>query len=123
MIEIRQTPFGRGIFATEDIPSGTIVERSPLITFEYGEYISKTLDDYVFFHGDQKCLCLGMGSLFNHNNGYNIDTKFGSRENFNNSTHPGFLEFIARRDITRGEELCIYYGDGWWEKRNTQNIS
>ena len=115
MIEIRSTEFGRGVFATCDIPTGTVVEKSPLITFRKHEVIPKTLENYVFSHNDEMCLCLGIGSLFNHSNDRNVDTKYETKcSSFNNSDNPGVMAFIARVDILKGEQLFISYGDTWW---------
>ena len=115
MIEIRNSQFGRGVFAACDIPVGTVVEKSPLITFRRHEEIPKTLENYVFSHNGEMCLCLGVGSLFNHSNDRNVDTMYETKcPSFNNSDNPGVMTFTARRDILKDEQLFISYGDTWW---------
>ncbi|KAF8964191.1 hypothetical protein BDZ97DRAFT_2075331 [Flammula alnicola] len=51
-------------------------------------------------------LAIGLGSLFNHsespNVSYTLDTKTDS------------IQYTAVRDVTPGEELCIYYGQNLW---------
>jgi len=128
-IHLRQnTPKGRGVFATAPIPSGTILETSPVLLltpeenkthiehttlyhYTYNWPLVSTSDrDSSSQSGETipttktQAVVLGLGSLFNHS----------SREQ-----NVGWLRDLERqvivyralRNIAPGEELCISYGD------------
>lgn len=97
---------GRGVFASRKIKKGTIVERSPLITFNKKdtELLENTLlDKYCFeYKKDRVCLALGVGSLFNHDMDNNIVAILNYDKNV--------MEFKTTKEIYKGEELYINYG-------------
>ncbi|CAO1622565.1 unnamed protein product [Sympodiomycopsis kandeliae] len=104
---------GRGVYASRPLPSGTIVEISPVLLFnksEWDNYGSKTiLDCYTFKWGrmGEMALALGLGSLFNH-------SKFPSVAFYiDRSSHS--IRYQLVRDVVAGEELCISYGP--WGKQ------
>ncbi len=98
---------GRGVFAARDIEDGEIIEVCPVIVFP--ERDKKLLDqtflyDYYFDwgeNGSEFALCLGYGSLYNHdyepNAEYTMD--FGSET----------IDFHALRNIRAGEEITVSY--------------
>ncbi len=98
---------GRGVFTTKSIPTGTVVEISPVLVFSAKERkdIEKTkLFDYIFEWGARRRmagLALGYISLYNHdyaaNCGYEMDFKHN------------FMTIRTVRSIKKGEELCINY--------------
>jgi SET domain-containing protein len=121
MLEVRQSQYGRGIFATRDIKKDELLEVSPVIIFpkEEFKYLEKTtLIDYVFWWGkdfDECALALGIGSLFNHSRTPNAI--------FKRKLKKGTINFYAYTDIKEGEEIQINYnGDPddktrlWFEK-------
>ena len=76
MIEVKSCKYGRGVFATETIPKGTVIELSPVIIFPHTN--GKTpneeiLDLYMYSWCFSYALALGYGSLFNHNSDPNVD--------------------------------------------------
>lgn len=116
---------GRGVFAARRIADGEIIEICPVIVFSTAdkEHLDKTfLYDYYFDWGEdgtEFALCLGYGSLYNHdyspNAEYTMD--FGSKT----------IDFHALRDIGPGEEITVSYnGDPenkepvWFEKGRGQ---
>ena len=118
-LEIRQTECGRGLFALCDIPVDTVVEKSPLISFDTFPH---SLRDYIFSRqhsrGTQHCLCLGLGSLFNHSDDYNVDTKYIKNDKkFDNCDNPGVMLFTTKKPVAAGEQLFISYGAGWFDSR------
>lgn len=110
MIEVKTSPisdgeFNRGVFATVDIPKGTLFHEAPVIAYpnEQHEHIEKTLmADYAFEYGiGRTAILLGYGMLFNHSYEPNADYEI----NFDNQT----FDFFAHKDVKAGEELFINY--------------
>lgn len=102
-IELRDAEYGRGVFATENLPKGTLVEESPAVYAHKGVQEDSVMIAYLFDGPlpDRPIVCLGYGSLFNHSDVPNIVWQ----SNIENTT----MRFYAYRDIERGEELCISY--------------
>ncbi|KAF1830875.1 protein methyltransferase [Decorospora gaudefroyi] len=110
------TPKGRGVFATKDIPARTIIDICPVVVLgleENKEHIEKTsLYHYTYnwptidVSGKPKtaqAVIFGLGSMFNHST---------QEQNVGWIRDPSRLVIIYRalRDIAAGEELCISYG-------------
>ncbi|THH39715.1 SET domain-containing protein-lysine N-methyltransferase [Neolewinella litorea] len=109
---IRQSPLGgRGVFTSEAITGGTVVELAPVVVVspEDRKIIHGTgLHDYYFvWDGDGAAIALGYGSLYNHSTTPNLD--FEMDYDFEQ------VRFTARRDIAPGEELLIDYVIGGGE--------
>jgi SET domain-containing protein len=106
---------GRGVFTSEDIAAGSLVETAPVIVMSADDrkYIDQTLlHDYIFEWGESKeecCMALGYIPLYNHscesNCEYEMD--FESRQ----------IYIKAVRDIKAGDELFINYNGSWNEKK------
>ena len=107
-IEVRKSKYGRGLFALKDIEAGVLIELSPVIEIPKNEtkHITKTiLTTYSFYlepKEDIECICLGLGSLFNHSNKPNLKVKrdFSKKE----------LSFYITKKVIEDEELFIDYG-------------
>ena len=114
--EIRESPGkGLGVFAAEKIFKHEIFERAAVLVFSADVFkvLSKTdefagryhiLNSYVFsWEAGECCIVWGNGSLYNHGNGdlsncsYRMQTKIPC------------VEFFAKRDIEKGEEIIIHY--------------
>lgn len=107
----RSNIHGIGLFATDDIPRGCMVERSPVIICD--RYTFKCLDDimgirhilsdYPFkWNKHESAFALGYSGLINHNHDDpNILFKF-------NYDYPA-IEYYAKRTIKKGEELTMQY--------------
>ncbi|MFN9233217.1 MAG: SET domain-containing protein, partial [Planctomyces sp.] len=96
---------GRGVFARQLIPAGTVFEKVPLLVIpakevlecEHGSFLSQ----YVFEYGrGTVALALGFGSLYNHSFTPNARYDDAGRQ---------VKEFRALRDIQPGEEITINY--------------
>lgn len=102
---------GRGVFTSENIAAGTVLESSPVIVMSAADrlLLDKTpLHDYIFEWGegkDQCCMALGYVPVYNHsfesNCEYEMD--FSNRQ----------VSIKAIRDIRAGEELFINYNGDW----------
>lgn len=113
-IEIRKSPIhGYGVFATTDIPSGSLLEECTFIPIPEG-----VRNDYVFWyprggtpntenHKFSHVVIFGYGSLYNHGDNANATWTTDIDANI-------FL-FHAQLDIKKNEEILIYYGDeNYW---------
>ncbi|EOR00933.1 hypothetical protein E3P92_00367 [Wallemia ichthyophaga] len=111
---------GRGVFASQPIKIGEVVEISPVLLFTKEEYTQHgqhtALDDYTFVWPDRSGrmgLAMGIGSMFNHHKQPNVS--------YSINTHTLTITFKTTRHININDELCISYGPEsklWW--RNTQ---
>jgi len=102
-----------GVFATKDIPKGTVIETCYLIKVDTKVEELGNLYGYVFKYpkkGTFQHLVLpcGYGSIYNHddsNNAYWVD-----------SDKPMHFDYIATKDIEAGEEICTHYGATYWSQ-------
>jgi len=115
-LTIIDTPnMGRGVFTSEPIPLGTIVEISPVIVMgpEDRILLDKTpLHDYIFEWGeDRKQCCMAMGyvPVYNHASPSNCEYEM----DYDDDT----ITVTAVRDIEPGEELFINYNGDWDDAR------
>ena len=102
---------GKGVFTSENIKSGTVLEISPVLIMEAADriHLDKTrLHDYIFEWGEagkQVCMALGYVPIYNHaylsNCTYEMDYESDS------------INIIAVQDILKGEELFINYNGAW----------
>jgi SET domain-containing protein len=102
---------GRGVFTSESLSQGDLIEICPIIKLPDGDlaYIDKTtLYDYYFLweeEGYRGCIALGYGSIYNHHIKPNSDLLF----DYEDST----IKILANQAIEPGEELFIdYTGSG-----------
>lgn len=106
LIEIRQIRGkGRGVFATELIEEGTLIEKVPVLVMREDDVMSETcgelLQHYVFEWGKGTvALALGFGSMYNHS--------FSPNARYDDEGRRTKI-FTALRDIQPGEEITINY--------------
>ncbi|KAF2430645.1 hypothetical protein EJ08DRAFT_588625, partial [Tothia fuscella] len=111
---------GRGIFATLPIPTGTIIDISPVLPLgiqENVEHIQKSCLSHYTYNWPTpdsagkvqtgQAIVLGLGSMFNHSTS---SQNVGWERNIEGLV----IVFKALRDIAVGEELCISYGAHLW---------
>src|SRR4051812_5675883 len=90
---------GRGMFSTQTIKAGEVIERCPIILIPETEIPSlrqTKLLNYYFMWGDdprhhRAGICLGFGSLYNHSYSPNATYKKLIEEEL--------IEFVALQDI------------------------
>lgn len=98
---------GRGVFTTEDIPVGTTIEVSPVITLSPEEraHVEKTeLFNYIFEWGENytgAAVALGYVSMYNHSYSSNCIYEM----DFENVE----MRIRTVKPIHQGEELTINY--------------
>lgn len=102
---------GRGVFASQDIAKGTVVEIAPVIvlTGEERKLLDQTLlHDYIFEWGEgeqQCCMALGYVSIYNHDYQSNCEYEM----DFEHQQ----ITIKSIRSIPAGEELFINYNGDW----------
>lgn len=113
---------GWGVFASEDIIEGEVIEEVPVLTLPINKgEVSGILLDYRFnwpqgVEWEEQVIGLGFASLYNHSDTANaywvsdLDKKT--------------FKFISNRDISAGEEILIWYGDisYWNDGRDHINV-
>jgi len=98
---------GRGVFSTEDIPAGSVIEICPVILLppdQVKAIESTELYDYYFqwTEDEQSCaIALGYGSLYNHS--------FKPNARYYTDFETNTLDIIALNDIPAGEEITFNY--------------
>ena len=107
---------GRGVFTSENIDEGTIIEESPVIVMNMAErkLIDQTiLHDYIFEWGEKKdecCMALGYIAAYNHSYKSNCEYEM----DFDQNT----ISIKTMHFIKAGEELFINYNGDWNEQKS-----
>ena len=110
-LEIKDGPYGRGVFATRAFAAGEALEHCPTLELPGDEVVGQ-LGDYVFGSNeneDDVILLLGYGMLYNHSSEPNCEYI---------QEAPRVIMFQTLRAVEPGEELFIDYGEEWWDTRN-----
>jgi SET domain-containing protein len=109
----------RGIFATRDIKTGEIVEKVPLLKFSLKDINKPSkLFDYLLQdpESENAMFMLGYGSLYNDSS-----NKINARwENYNKDND--YLDIVAIKDIAKGDEIYVSYGENYWKSRGVAKI-
>jgi len=99
---------GLGVFATDFIQKGELIEECYLITLPLPPEHQNILEDYRFNYPQGKnpteqVLPLGYGCIYNHSNDNNAFWQ----------NHPKYkaFQFFAKNHIFSGEEICTFYGN------------
>lgn len=144
-LEIKESKIpnaGLGVFAINDIPARTIIEKSPVVItsnqiFDYLEQdlipgVRNVLCDYAFgWEAGTWVWPLGWGGIYNHSFDANVKWSKYIEEGSNS------LVYTTKRDIKAGEELFVRYcwtserlwfaddsvDMGHWEPPNSPGIS
>ena len=108
--EVKESPGkGFGVFATEFIQKGEIIEECHLITLPIPYCHQNILDDYRFNWPQgpnpiEQVLPLGYGCIYNHDDNNNAMWR-------DHPEHNRIFQYFAVRDIQPGEEICTWYGN------------
>ncbi|MBX9785191.1 MAG: SET domain-containing protein-lysine N-methyltransferase [Chitinophagaceae bacterium] len=98
---------GRGVFISEQLDAGTVVEIAPVIVMSAGDRLhldATKLHDYIFEWGEDRKQCamaLGWIPVYNHSSNANCEYFMDFEE------AAMFLKTV--RDVQQGEELTINY--------------
>jgi hypothetical protein len=113
---------GLGVFATELIQEGEIIEECHLLTIPGNAllFVGDLFENYRFNWPQkgttlEQVLPLGFGCIYNHSDHNNAFWRDHPTEKL--------FQFIATKDILPGEEICTYYGDNnYWGNRNYTKV-
>ena len=110
---------GKGVFASEDIKKGEIIEVAPILILEFTDFIDtkwNLLFEYYFWMDDFVVLALGYGSLYNHSKNSNVRYEINSEKKV--------ITFTATKNIKKDEEIYFNYKGStsskaplWFEKK------
>ena len=112
---IKDSPLhGLGVFAAEDLPSGSTIERCAYIVIDDDDLQEvNRLNDYLFTSpddpGDYLCV-MGAGMLYNHSDVPNAAWEIDDDDN-------RLLRFYTTSDVAAGDELLHDYGSEYWTTR------
>jgi uncharacterized protein len=102
------TGAGRGVFATQPIRAGELIESCPVIALQdqndRGRLRKTGLVNYYFLWGkdrNRSAICLGFGSLYNHS--------YGPNARYLKHIDEEQMDFYALTDIAEGEEITVNY--------------
>lgn len=100
---------GRGVFASEKISAGEVIEVAPITKLGRSTYPTEikdpdTPDNYTFsFAEGYEAFALGFGAIYNHSYDPNaLYVKSHKRQ---------AIIFSARRNIDKDEEITVSYND------------
>ncbi len=102
---------GRGVFTSENIEKGTVIETSPVIVMSRDDrklLDNTSLHDYIFEWGHKKelcCMALGYVPIYNHSYLSNCEYEMDFENNC--------ISIKTMRFIKAGEELFINYNGDW----------
>jgi len=105
------TLMGRGVFTSENIEPGTVVEVAPVIVLSEKErkLLDQTLlHNYIFEWGNLKdhcCMALGYVPIYNHSYLSNCEYEMNFEQEL--------ISIKAVHFIKAGEELFINYNGDW----------
>jgi len=130
LVLLSNTPKGRGVFATQSIAKGTVIDVSPVLVLspeEVTNHTSRTvLQHYTYYwpnpsnpKGQQtQAVALGLGSMFNH-------SRLRQNVVWSRDTAAETITYKAHGDIQAGEELCISYGNArlWFQDADLEDES
>jgi SET domain-containing protein len=106
---------GRGVFTSENITAGTVIEIAPVIIMGKEDRVlldQTLLHDYIFEWGpgsEQCCMALGYVPVYNHSYQSNCEYEM----DFANAS----ITVKSVRAIEAGEELFINYNGDWNDEK------
>ncbi len=110
-IVVRKSPLIKqyGVFANQSFKKGDVIEECYILS---GRGNDKTLEDYYFDVKGKYGIFLGFGMIYNHSEDPNADYRYNVKQKI--------AVFKAARNIKKGEEIFISYGDGWFSDRKLE---
>lgn len=122
---VKPCEYGMGVFSDAFIPADTVLEEAHWIKYKRDDCNSPMINDYVYEVSDppnasqEECgynaLVLGFGSIYNHSFENNAHYLFDEEKNV--------FVYQSIKDIQPGDQICISYGEKWWETRNEKSGS
>jgi len=101
---------GFGVFAEKKIVKGEIIEQCYFILSKGWD---DSLEDYYFAAKRKYAVFLGYGSIYNHSDEPNAC--------YSININKRIATIKADRNIQKGEEILISYGDDWFKSRDKKS--
>ena len=119
---------GIGVFATEDIGLGELIERCPMVPLSYRSRYHHDPQIYKYLYTQPVCPCsecknhgfnffmvLGYGMLYNHQDTPNTQWVFNYTKKI--------ADVVATKEIKSGEEIFVSYGESYFKGRQKITIN
>lgn len=118
---------GKGVFATDDIEPGELVERCPLkvMGFRMNYHKDPVIWSYMFTnscpceeckrHGGHFLMVMGYGQIYNHQDDNSVSMKFDLKNEV--------ADIVALRQIKKGEEIFVNYGPNYFNNRDKIDLN
>lgn len=107
-VAVKKSPtHGYGVFALKSFKKGEKIEECYMIISRRGG--DKALEDYYFDAKGKYATFLGFGSIYNHSDDPNADYFINVKNRV--------VTIKAARNIPKGKEIFISYGDQWFKTR------
>lgn len=113
---------GIGVFATQDIKQGEIIERCPMVRLGWRSNYVHDPVIWKYLYTQPKCDCddcknhgfifwmvLGYGMIYNHQDIPNTKWSFNYKQ--------AIADVVATKDIKAGEEIFVSYGSTYFKNR------
>lgn len=113
---------GIGVFATETIEPGELIERCPMVQLAHRSryHHDPQITRYVYTnkncgckdcmtHGHYMSMVLGYGMLYNHQDNPNTEWRF--------EWEKSFADVTCTKRIEAGEEIFVSYGNNYFKNR------
>jgi len=117
----------RGVFATEDIEEGELIERCPVAVLAWRTNYQKDPVVWAYMytnscpceeckkHGAHFVMVMGWGQIYNHQDDNNASMNINMKGNF--------ADVVAKKKIKKGEEIFVTYGERYFNGRNKVTLS
>ncbi len=122
IVKMSKPELGLGVFATEDIKVGELIERCPMIQMAWrSRYLhDPVISKYMYsdagcncehcqLHGHHMFMVLGYGMIYNHQDDPNTEWRFNYRNLLG--------DVVAIKPIKTGEEIFVHYGSSYFKNR------
>jgi SET domain-containing protein len=106
----RSSRHGFGVFAEKKIKKGEKIEQCYFILTKGKD---EALENFYFAAKRKYAVFLGYGSIYNHSDDPNAD--------YNININKRIATIKASRDIKKGEEILISYGEDWFKSRDLES--
>lgn len=107
-IKISKKLKSRGVFALKNYKEGDVIEVCPCIADNTKKF-DGIIGDYLFnYDAKTSLVAFGYCSMYNHSDDYNALWEIISKEK---------IKVYATKNITKGEEIFVSYGDDYWTTR------
>lgn len=126
-LKVQPCEWGYGVFTDQAIPEGTLLEECHYLKSPFKAVRHSPLSDYVFniewgpheedLGAEYVAIVFGCGMIYNHSQEPNVSYYRGYQRGH---SPKDVFTFYAVRDIEAGEQLCISYGETWWQTRGQE---